>query len=702
MRARRLTRPSLKSSRFSKPELIIFVLVFAAIGGYIIYKSFAANSGGAQLSALYALEDAVPAGSSSVTVSTPSALASQAANPTARIVNVSAGTYPGQVEFSARPSQVTKFVFAPGVKFTGGACCNGTSGPVVAFYVTGSNLVLWGPADVNNPNYDGIRVENASNIVIGGIKSHNNGLQGILVQNSGGSNPTNIWLDGVESYTNATAAAATAIGSGFQPCSGGQTVPNCDYYKAGAHALYWGPGTTGGGVVNSYFHDQNNGYCIEVQNAVSGSIFAFDTLTRCLSQSDGFHDKGSGYFSYSNSNETYVGNVIDGTALAGIAWCSAAGSGMGNVFWNNPNDTLNECSGPLTISDSHHIDPKLDATDRPLAGSPIVDIDSAYAANYLPRTDFTGAARSTADAGAFAVGGSGTPVATASLSANPTSITAGGSSTLTWSSTNAASCTAGGAWSGTKATSSSQSVSPTATSTYTMTCTGAGGTSSPSSATVTVASSNGTITMGEANVLTSPDTNNGNLLISQSAVLSQPATIQSLSFYVTNAAGLLRLGVYDATGPAGGPGNLKAQTPEITPQTGWNTYNVISPVLLPAGTYWLAYLPSDSNLAFVNTQNATSSAKFYSYTYGPLPATFSTTPQSDPSHWSFYATLNTNTSGGGASIGDFNNDSHVNALDLSTLLSHYGGAGTSSTGDCNGDGQVNAIDLSTVLSHYGT
>jgi hypothetical protein len=55
------------------------------------------------------------------------------------------------------------------------------------------------------------------------------------------------------------------------------------------------------------------------------------------------------------------------------------------------------------------------------------------------------------------------PVVTASLSGSPTSISAGESVTLTWSSTNATSCTASGGgandgWPGTKATSGSQSV----------------------------------------------------------------------------------------------------------------------------------------------------------------------------------------------------------------------------------------------------
>jgi Peptidase A4 family len=78
------------------------------------------------------------------------------------------------------------------------------------------------------------------------------------------------------------------------------------------------------------------------------------------------------------------------------------------------------------------------------------------------------------------------PVApTASLSANPKSLTAGQSSTLSWSSTNASSCESGGfAASG---TSGSAVVSPTVTTSYSVTCTGDGG-SATALSTVTVGS----------------------------------------------------------------------------------------------------------------------------------------------------------------------------------------------------------------------
>jgi hypothetical protein len=76
---------------------------------------------------------------------------------------------------------------------------------------------------------------------------------------------------------------------------------------------------------------------------------------------------------------------------------------------------------------------------------------------------------------------------TVTMTASPDSITVGGKSTLTWSSTHATSCTASGGWSGSRATSGRRSVSPDASTTYTLSCTNSGETTS-ASATVTVTS----------------------------------------------------------------------------------------------------------------------------------------------------------------------------------------------------------------------
>ena len=95
------------------------------------------------------------------------------------------------------------------------------------------------------------------------------------------------------------------------------------------------------------------------------------------------------------------------------------------------------------------------------------------------------------------------PAPTVSLAANPSSVASGGSSTLTWSSTNATSCSASSnpvssAWSGSKALSDNTGQSTgalTTTSTFSLACTGTGGSAS-GSATVAVS---GTTTLYSTN-----------------------------------------------------------------------------------------------------------------------------------------------------------------------------------------------------------
>ena len=157
------------------------------------------------------------------------------------------------------------------------------------------------------------------------------------------------------------------------------------------------------------------------------------------------------------------------------------------------------------------------------------------------------------------------------------------------------------------------------------------------------------IKIGETTILSGTDSGNGNLLVVQDVTLSQSATIQSMSFYVRHAAGSLRLGIYDNTGPGSGPGALKAQTASITTVAGWDTANVVTPVSLPAGNYWLAYLPSSSSLTFA--AKATGTFKYASFSFGSMPSTFPTVAGSGSTHWSIYATLNVNVNGTGGAPG---------------------------------------------------
>jgi hypothetical protein len=159
------------------------------------------------------------------------------------------------------------------------------------------------------------------------------------------------------------------------------------------------------------------------------------------------------------------------------------------------------------------------------------------------------------------------------------------------------------------------------------------------SGTATVNVTSVTIQIGETQIRDNDDSGNADLLLAQVATLAKAATIKSLSFYIATAAGNLRLGIYDATGPDGGPGAKKAETAEMAAVAGWNAANVVTPVSLPAGNYWLAYAPSDSNLHFRLAGDGTGTLVYYKVPYGPMPASLSTTRTTQGDQWSFYATL---------------------------------------------------------------
>jgi hypothetical protein len=149
-----------------------------------------------------------------------------------------------------------------------------------------------------------------------------------------------------------------------------------------------------------------------------------------------------------------------------------------------------------------------------------------------------------------------------------------------------------------------------------------------------------TFTFGETAVLPQADNGNAGLLLMQEAGLIQACQAVQQCFYVTTAAGKLRLGIYDNANPR----NLEAAAPEIltTVANSWNcsAYPQPGPVLQP-GTYRLAYAPSDSNLAFVkgNTSGPPpgnfGQSEWSFVPYGALPASIAAAPPTTV-HWSHY------------------------------------------------------------------
>jgi hypothetical protein len=147
--------------------------------------------------------------------------------------------------------------------------------------------------------------------------------------------------------------------------------------------------------------------------------------------------------------------------------------------------------------------------------------------------------------------------------------------------------------------------------------------------------------LGETNIEPNTDSGDANEIIADEVTLLAPGVVQSLSIYIAATGGQVILGIYDATGPSGGPGSLLATTAAFTPTSGWNTANLVTPVTLAAGTYWLAFLPNSGSLGPVYASDASGVTEnyYYNYTYGALPSTFSTSPNPQTAVYSFYANL---------------------------------------------------------------
>ncbi len=154
-----------------------------------------------------------------------------------------------------------------------------------------------------------------------------------------------------------------------------------------------------------------------------------------------------------------------------------------------------------------------------------------------------------------------TPAPTVTLAASPASVTAGQSSTLTWSSTNAASAQIDNNI-GTVQISGTQSVSPAQTTTYTITVTGPGGNATakatvtvnapttppppPAAPTVTISATPAAITAGQSTTLNVVATNANQVVVTGTDNTSytlastggqQPVTPSSTTTYTATATG---------------------------------------------------------------------------------------------------------------------------------------------------------------------
>ena len=219
-----------------------------------------------------------------------------------------------------------------------------------------------------------------------------------------------------------------------------------------------------------------------------------------------------------------------GTTFVGVLGPQSCGNGA-----NNP-PTCNTCTAPLTWNGASCILPA--APTLTFTGSPLSVTAGSASTLAWSSTNTTSCTASGSWSGAKALSGSAStgalaagsytynlscaglggtvsnsviivasnPVPTISISASPASVGIGGSSTLSWSTTNATSCTASGSWSGAQALSGSTTVGPITSGahTYTLSCSGPGGTATNSAVvSASAVCGNGKCETGET-ILTCP------------------------------------------------------------------------------------------------------------------------------------------------------------------------------------------------------
>jgi hypothetical protein len=167
--------------------------------------------------------------------------------------------------------------------------------------------------------------------------------------------------------------------------------------------------------------------------------------------------------------------VVAGPQISGTPGTSAT-VGAGYSFTPTASDPA---GNGLTFSITNRPSwANLNIATGQLSGTPAATDVGTYVGIVISVTD--GVASASLPAFAITVNAAGVNP-TVSLSASPTTVSTGGSSTLSWSSTSASSCTASGGWSGSEPTGGSASSGAlSATTTYTLTCSGPGGSASQS------------------------------------------------------------------------------------------------------------------------------------------------------------------------------------------------------------------------------
>jgi hypothetical protein len=350
----------------------------------------------------------------------------------------------------------------------------------------------------------------------------------------------------------------------------------------------------------------NCGDAIEAWHAATNIVFYGNVvLNSARGLSMGAGDSPGGI---TNNNSVVQNNIIiNGSAPAII---ETGTTGTNNVYKDNlvfGGNTSIQLHNGLQATGTINADPKFVNNTGTASGDYHLQSSSPARGTGLAlagiTTDFAGTARpqsGTTDIGAYLSDVSNT-TPTVAINASPTSLSyGGGSSTISWSTTNATSATLNGA---AVAVNSSVTVSPTTTTTYTLVAQSASGVTATNAVTVTVGASGpvtagiaanaASIVSGNSATLTWTSTNavsgdlNGSAVPVSGSLVVRPTTTTTYRFTATGSSGTSDWGqvTVTVTAPPSGPVTAGAGASPSSIKRGqssvitWTTKNAVSATL---------------------------------------------------------------------------------------------------------------------------
>jgi hypothetical protein len=713
-----INSPSFKKSRFSRANLTIFAIIFATIGGYLIYSSFAAT---------------VTCTGADVTTSTfASRVSGAAAGDVLCLTSGNYGTWAGTNKVITITAQagVTPQMQVNFTTGDSGFTIDGLSGMQGDITGGANNITIKNSAFADSIVIDGV---SNSNILL----DHDTFIN-INFPSAGGGQFTCADTRAAAvtlPYSQATPSGVTVSNSLFQ---GGHkdgvqagtalNIINNVFDNIAEHGAVCAPGwwdtsphtdpiqliyAKGAVVRGNYIHNTSDG------------IVAYDTIDHAIIENNVL-DLVSGRWGielYSDNGSIVRHNTLVYRTTCEYAPCghiildhkSTDPAGVGTQIYDNIAYSIEIQNGSTaTVNNKNMLITGASGTN--FSGTPTyVGGGGTTLSNhdaFLLTSTSPGhlAASDGTDAGVYAIGsGSGGAPPTVTLSANPTTINSGSSSTLTWSSANATSCsaTSPSGWTSSTATSGTKLVSPTSTTTYTISCAGAGG-ANTANATVTVSL--------PAGCFQSSTAWSNHAITSQASSFTfdfdatpQAANINSVvglsNASATDYTSLATIVRFNDTGTIDARNGGAYAAVNNIPYTSGTSYHFRLTVNPSIHTYSATVTPSGgavttiaTNYAFRTEQAGTSTLNNWALFQDPASVDSQTVCN---------VVLNQST---GPKQGDINGDNNVNITDLSLLLSSYGQNTTqcitNNAYKCDlstpGDGVVNIFDLSILLSKYGT